>query len=110
MRELERRFPPELRNRIDEVVLFAPLTHDQVRQIARHYLGDLESTLQRAGKRLRVDDEALEKLVATGYSLQYGARFLKRVIDEQIKLPISERWKEASSFEVVVRDGRLVVY
>ncbi len=34
MRELERRFPPEFRNRIDEVVLFAPLTHDEVREIA----------------------------------------------------------------------------
>ena len=39
MRELERRFSPEFRNRIDEVVLFAPLTHDEVREIARHYLG-----------------------------------------------------------------------
>ena len=38
MRELERRFSPEFRNRIDEVVLFAPLTHDEVREIATHYL------------------------------------------------------------------------
>src|SRR4051794_18215603 len=45
MRELERRFSPELRNRIDEVVLFAPLTHDEVREIARHYLAEVESTL-----------------------------------------------------------------
>jgi len=109
MREMERRFPPELRNRIDEVVLFSPLAHDEVREIARHYLAEIEATLQRSGKRLHIEDEALEKLVATGYSLQYGARFLKRVIDEQIKLPISERWKEASNFEVVVRDGRLAV-
>src|SRR5438105_9877289 len=84
MRELERRFPPELRNRIDEVVLFAPLAHDEVREIARHYLAELETTLLRSGKRFRVSDEALEKLVASGYSLAYGARFLKRVIDEQI--------------------------
>jgi ATP-dependent Clp protease ATP-binding subunit ClpA len=109
LRELERRFPPELRNRIDEVVLFSPLTHDEVRIIARHYLAEIEETLMRAGKRIRVEDDALEKLVAMGYSLQYGARFLKRVIDEHIKLPISERWKEASSFDVVIRDGRLMV-
>jgi len=109
IRELERRFPPELRNRIDEVVLFSPLTHSEVREIARHYLRDIEATLQRAGKQLLVEDDALEKLVTVGYSLQYGARFLKRVIDEQIKLPISERWKEASNFEVVVREGRLAV-
>src|SRR5204863_9953286 len=109
IRELERRFPPELRNRIDEVVLFSPLTHSEVREIARHYLREIDATLQRAGKQLQVEDEALEKLVTVGYSLQYGARFLKRVIDEQIKLPISERWKEASNFDVVVREGRLAV-
>ena len=109
MREVERRFPPELRNRIDEVVLFAPLTHDEVREIAKHYLAGLEETLQRSGKRVKITDEAMEKLVTQGYSLAYGARFLKRVIDEHIKLPISERWKDSSNFEVVVRDGRLVV-
>ena len=42
MRELERRFSPEFRNRIDEVVLFAPLTHDEVREIAKHYLRRLK--------------------------------------------------------------------
>ena len=42
MRELERRFSPEFRNRIDEVVLFDPLTHDEVRTIAKHYLAQLD--------------------------------------------------------------------
>ncbi|HXD73130.1 MAG TPA: AAA family ATPase, partial [Vicinamibacterales bacterium] len=109
VRELERRFPPEFRNRIDEVVLFAPLTQDEVREIARHYLAELEATMQRAGKRVKITDEALEKVVTLGYSLAYGARFLKRMIDEHIKLPISARWKEASSFDVVVREGQLSV-
>ena len=61
MRELERRFPPEFRNRIDEVVLFAPLTHDEVREIASHYLAQLDGDA-RAGRarRLQIDDEALE--------------------------------------------------
>jgi ATP-dependent Clp protease ATP-binding subunit ClpC len=108
-REFERRLTPEFRNRIDEVVLFNPLTHTEVRAIAAQYLAGLEATLARAGKRVSVDDEALEQLVTSGYSLAYGARFLKRVIDEQIKLPISERWKDASSFAVVVRDGCLAV-
>src|SRR5438045_7693752 len=54
IRELERRFPPELRNRIDEVVLFAPLTHDEVREIARHYLSEVATTLVRSGKPPRV--------------------------------------------------------
>ena len=90
MRELERRFPPEFRNRIDEVVLFAPLTHDEVREIAKHYLAQVDARRwPRPARRFTIDDEALELIVTQGYSMAFGARFLKRVIDEQIKLPIS---------------------
>src|SRR5205085_6236002 len=92
MRELERRFPPEFRNRIDEVVLFNPLTHDEVREIARTYLRQMTLTLAKAGKTIQMTDEALELLVTKGYSMAFGARFLKRFIDEHVKLPISERW------------------
>jgi ATP-dependent Clp protease ATP-binding subunit ClpA len=109
MRELERRFPPEFRNRIDEVVVFAPLTHDEVREIARHYLAHLAETIAKAGKTIQVADEALELIVEKGYNLAFGARFLKRVIDERIKLPISERWKDASQFEVRASNGEIVV-
>ena len=43
-----------------------------------------------------------------GYSLAYGARFLKRVIDDRIKLPLSQRWKEANSFRATRQDGQIV--
>jgi ATP-dependent Clp protease ATP-binding subunit ClpA len=109
MRELERRFPPEFRNRIDEVVLFNPLTHDEVREIARHYFTQVVSTLGRAGKSITIADDVLEHIVATGYSLAYGARFLKRVIDEKIKLPLSERWHQGTHFEVSMKDGEIAV-
>jgi ATP-dependent Clp protease ATP-binding subunit ClpA len=109
MRELERRFPPEFRNRIDEVVLFSPLTHDEVREIARHYLHQVSLALAKAGKTLGVDDEALELVVAKGYNIAFGARFLKRFIDEHIKLPISAHWKDGSHFDVKVKDDALVV-
>src|SRR5262245_17388337 len=109
MRELERRFPPEFRNRIDEVVLFAPLSRDEVREITRHYLQDVTMTLAKAGKAIDISEDALELLVAQGYSLAFGARFLKRVIDERIKLPLSQRWKEGNLFEVRVADGEVVV-
>src|ERR1019366_1030086 len=109
MRELERRFPPEFRNRIDEVVVFAPLTHDEVRDIAKHYLQQVTLTMAKAGKTIKIDDEALELVVVKGYSMAFGARFLKRFIDEHIKLPISARWKEGSHFDVKAKDGALVV-
>src|SRR3954470_7715219 len=60
MRELERRFSPEFRNRIDEVVLFAPLAHDEVREIASHHLSDLAATLARSQRKLEIDEDALE--------------------------------------------------
>jgi len=109
MRELERRFPPEFRNRIDEVVLFAPLTHDEVREIAKHYLVQVKITLAKAGKTMQIDEDALELIVTQGYSMAFGARFLKRVIDERIKLPISLQWNEGSHFHVRVREGAIVV-
>jgi ATP-dependent Clp protease ATP-binding subunit ClpA len=109
MRELERRFPPEFRNRIDEVVLFSPLMHDEVREIARHYLDTVKVTLARSGKTIQVTDTALEHIVTHGYNMAFGARFLKRYIDEHVKLPISASWKEGSHFEVKVHDNALVV-
>ncbi len=109
LRELERRFSPEFRNRIDEVVLFSPLTLDEVREIARKTLQQVAATLARAGKTIEIDDEAMEAVVAAGYNLAFGARFLKRTIDELIKLPISARWKEGSNFHVMVHDGAVVV-
>jgi ATP-dependent Clp protease ATP-binding subunit ClpC len=109
MRELGRRFPPEFRNRIDEIVLFAPLARDEVREIARQYLRTVEQTLSAAGKTLRIDDDALELLVSQGYSLAYGARFLKRVVDERVKLPISAKWRESSHFHVRVQNGEVIV-
>jgi ATP-dependent Clp protease ATP-binding subunit ClpC len=109
MRELERRFPPEFRNRIDEVVLFAPLTKPEVRQIAQLYLEEVGDTLRTRGKSLQVDDEALDLIVEQGHSLAYGARFLKRVIDECVKLPISEHWMTGQQFRVRVEGERVVV-
>jgi ATP-dependent Clp protease ATP-binding subunit ClpA len=108
-RELERRFPPEFRNRIDEVVLFQPLTKDEVRQIALKYLEQVTAALKRWNKVVTIEPDALEKLVTDGYSPAYGARFLKRVIDDRIKLPLSQRWKEANHFRATVADDQIVI-
>jgi ATP-dependent Clp protease ATP-binding subunit ClpA len=108
-KELERRFPPEFRNRIDQVVVFEPLSKDEVREIALKYLDEVAASLKRWNKQLHVEPEAVERLVADGYSPAYGARFLKRVIDDQIKLPLSQRWKDANHFRASVKDDKVVV-
>ncbi|MBI1874493.1 MAG: ATP-dependent Clp protease ATP-binding subunit [Acidobacteria bacterium] len=109
LRELERRFPPEFRNRIDEVVLFDPLSRENVREIAGQYLGRVRKTLEESGKRLQVEPAALESLVDEGYNMAFGARFLKRVIDERVKVPISVRWHDGDHFIVKVEAGELKV-
>jgi ATP-dependent Clp protease ATP-binding subunit ClpA len=108
-REVERRFTPEFRNRIDEVVIFRPLSRDEVRAIALQQIAKVERSLSRTGRSLRVTPEGVEQLVSEGYSLAYGARFLKRVIETRIKLPISQRWAEGNAFVADVRDGRLEI-
>jgi ATP-dependent Clp protease ATP-binding subunit ClpA len=109
MRELERRFSPEFRNRIDEVVVFRPLAKDEVREITQQQIAKIVAALARSGRTLKVTPEALEQLVTDGYSLAYGARFLKRVIETRIKLPISQRWTEGDEFTAELRDGRVEI-
>jgi len=108
-RELERRFSPEFRNRIDEVVMFSPLAKDEVRAIALQQIEKISRTLTRTGRSLSVTPEAVEQLVTDGYSLAYGARFLKRVIEAKIKLPISQRWTEGAAFVADVNDGKVEI-
>jgi ATP-dependent Clp protease ATP-binding subunit ClpA len=102
-------FRPEFRNRIDEVVIFRPLTKDEVRQITLHQITKIQRSLAKAGKTLTVTPDALEQIVTDGYSLAYGARFLKRVIESRIKLPISQRWTEGSAYVAEVHDGRVEI-
>jgi ATP-dependent Clp protease ATP-binding subunit ClpC len=109
MKAAEQRFSPEFRNRIDEIVIFAPLTMDEVRQIARLYLDKLRRQMERQGKSIEVTETAVNLLTDKGFNTAYGARFLKRHIDEKVKLPITAMWKTAGSFLVDVENGETVV-
>ena len=109
MREVERRFSPEFRNRIDEIVLFQPLLKDEVRQIAVQQLAKIEASLAKSHRTLTVTPAALELLVSDGYSLAYGARFLKRTIEDRIKLPISQQWTQGEAFTADVVNGQIAV-
>ena len=108
-RDLGRLFSPEFLNRIDEVILFSPLSRAEIREIALQYIAKIERTLAAAGRTLCMADEVIDVLAARGASLEFGARYLKRVIDEAISLPISNQWHTASHFHVRTDGGRLVV-
>jgi ATP-dependent Clp protease ATP-binding subunit ClpA len=109
MKAAEQRFSPEFRNRIDEIVVFSPLTMDEVRQIARLYLEKLRRQMERQGKAVEVTEAAVNKLTEDGFNTAYGARFLKRHIDEKVKLPITGMWKTSARFSVDVEEGDIVV-
>jgi ATP-dependent Clp protease ATP-binding subunit ClpC len=109
LKAAEQRFSPEFRNRIDEIVVFSPLTMDEVREIAKLYLGKLKRQMERQGKLVEITENALNLLTEKGHSPVYGARFLKRHIDEKVKLPITNAWKTSARFSVDVEDGELVV-
>lgn len=109
MKAAEQRFSPEFRNRIDEIVVFSPLTMDEVRQIAKIYLGKLRRQMEQQGKQVEVTERAIDLLTEKGFSPAYGARFLKRHIDEKAKLPITTMWKGATRFLVDAEDGEVVI-
>ena len=109
MKAAETRFSPEFRNRIDEIIVFSPLTMDEVREIARLYVGKLRRTMERQGKIVEVTDAAIDLLTEKGFSATYGARFLKRHIDQKVKLPITNQWKSARKFIIDAEEGEIVV-
>jgi ATP-dependent Clp protease ATP-binding subunit ClpC len=107
MKAAEQRFSPEFRNRIDEIVVFSPLTMDEVRQIAQIYLNKLRRQMEQQGKEVEVTERAVDLLTEKGFSPAYGARFLKRHIDERVKLPITTMWKGSSRFLVDAEEGEI---
>jgi ATP-dependent Clp protease ATP-binding subunit ClpA len=109
LKEVENNFSPEFINRIDDIIVFSPLTELEVRQIAANYMGKIAQSLALHNKTLEIHDQALSLLAQLGYSPKYGARFLKRVIDEKVKVPLTRLWKTSDNFQTYVRDKELVI-
>lgn len=109
MKAAETRFTPEFRNRIDEIIIFSPLTMDEVREIARLYLGKMKRHMESQGKHVEITEAAIDLLTQNGYSPAYGARFLKRHIDQKVKLPLTNHWKSGVRFVVDTENGDVVV-
>jgi ATP-dependent Clp protease ATP-binding subunit ClpA len=109
LKEVENHFSPEFLNRIDDIIVFSPLTREEVREISRRYLERIRQNLAAQGKIFAMTEQALDLLVEIGFSLKYGARFLKRRIDERVKIPITQHWKEGQEFCVEAVGGELTV-
>ena len=88
---LRQAFRPELLNRIDEIIIFDPLTEDDLKQIVELLLDDVRERLGDRSVGLELTDAAKEALVREGYDPVYGARPLRRVIERRIANPLSKR-------------------
>jgi len=89
--EIQRVFTPEFLNRVDETIVFHPLTKEQIGEIVHIQLNDVMTRLAEEGLSLSVSDEAIRFLVERGYDEKFGARPLKRVIQRYVEDPLSER-------------------
>ncbi len=88
--EVKAQLRPEFVNRIDEMIVFHALDEKQIKSIAKIQLGLLERRLAQLEIRLEVSDAALKELAAAGFDPVYGARPLKRAIQQQLENPLAK--------------------
>ena len=88
---LKRTFRPELLNRIDEIVVFEPLTQEQIKQIVDLLLAEVQRRLDERGIRIEMSDSAREWLSQEGFDPVYGARPLRRAVQRYVENPLSTR-------------------
>ncbi len=88
--QLRKLFRPEFLNRVDAVVVFRSLNHDDIREIVGIEIAKLRTRLLESGHDIRLTDEAQDWFAQQGYSTEYGARPLRRLIQQEIETPISD--------------------
>ena len=103
MGAIEAHFPPEFRNRIDEIIIYRPLSPSNIRKIVDIRLAEFAERLAPRKLTLRLDDGAKDFLGSVGYSLAYGARPLNRAMQEQILNPLAMMLLQEK-----IRDGEMV--
>ena len=106
-------FRPEFINRLDEIVVLHPLAKAQIRAIATIQIEHLRRRLQDRELDLEISEAALEKLGEAGFDPVYGARPLKRAIQQQLENPLAQeilagRFQPGETIDVEVRDGEFV--
>ncbi len=89
--EIDRTFAPEFLNRLDDVIVFHPLSREQIGMIVYVLLRDLEKRLAEEELKIRLTEAAVEFLVEKGYDTRFGARPLKRTIQRYIEDSLSEK-------------------
>jgi ATP-dependent Clp protease ATP-binding subunit ClpC len=106
--ELPKIFSPELLNRFDHTIIFEPLSHEHILKIAEQMVQTLSETLAEKGIQLIITPPALRELVRRGHDRRYGARPLRRTIQDTLEDPISQvilRGEVTRRDTIIVEEG-----
>jgi len=112
-KEVEKVFRPEFLNRLDDVIVFRPLTRADLEQIIQLEMKSVEQRVARKGVRILLTPEAVEYLIDQGYNPDFGARPLKRAIERLVEDPLSEgllrgEFRDAKEIRIALKDMALV--
>jgi ATP-dependent Clp protease ATP-binding subunit ClpC len=112
MDELKRAFRPEFLNRVDDTIVFHPLTRDEIFQIVDLMMRNVNKQLATQGLALQVNEDVKDLLSREGYDPNYGSRPLRRAVQRLIEDPLSEqvllgRFSEGDRIEGFVDDSRV---
>ena len=88
---LKEAFRPELLNRIDETIIFEPLTEEDLKQVVELLTNDVRKRLEERGVGLELTEAAKEALVKEGFDAVFGARPLRRTVQRRVENPLSRR-------------------
>ncbi|MDP2624954.1 MAG: AAA family ATPase, partial [Candidatus Peregrinibacteria bacterium] len=114
MRELKDHFRPEFLNRVDKVVVFRPLTHDNLKEIVKLLVDKLEKRLEDRGIKLKLTKSALDHLAKLSYDPDYGARPARRVIQDRIEDVLAGKmldgeFKEGDTIRILKKGNEIVL-
>jgi ATP-dependent Clp protease ATP-binding subunit ClpC len=105
-KEVEKFFRPEFLNRLDDIIMFRPLTRKDLQSIIILEMKSVEARIEKKGVKIQLTPAALEYLIDEGYNPDYGARPLRRAIERLVEDPLSEgllRGQFSECKEIMVR-------
>ena len=112
--ELRQTFRPEFLNRIDDIIVFRPLTQADIQEVARRMLYTVAARMEAMGIHLDASDEAVAELAKEGFDPKYGARPLRRAIQSKVEDAVAEKMldgtlREGDTARLTVEDNKLCV-
>jgi ATP-dependent Clp protease ATP-binding subunit ClpA len=113
-KDLKKFFAPEFRNRLDAIITFGKLGKDTMYRIVVKFINELKQQVSDKNIRIKINDAAINHLIELGFDNKMGARPLQRVIDKEIKRPLSRMMlfgelKDGGSLTITLEEGKIIL-